>query len=81
MRRRCGEDKRLRLFGISKAGLLAMTISVCALWSVIALEASARHHAAMDALTIARTLDRLRQEPLPASEPARRVRYQTVRSS
>jgi hypothetical protein len=72
---------RLRFFGITRAGLLAMTISVFALWSLIALETATLHRAAMDARTSVRTLQRLRLQSLPASEPAPRFRSQSAKSS
>jgi hypothetical protein len=80
--RRCrGQDDRLRLFGITKTGLLAMTISVLALWICIALEAAALRRAAVDARASFRTMERLRQESLPASEPTTPFRSRSAKSS
>jgi len=59
----------MRLFGITKPGLMAMTISVMALWTCIALEKSAIHRGDMDARSRARALEELRQRPVPASAP------------
>ena len=61
----------LRLFGITKPGLLAMTISVLALWSCIAMEKAALHRGAMDARACARALEGLRERSVPASAPIR----------
>src|ERR1035438_403599 len=71
----------LRLFGITKAGLLAMTISVFTLWGCIALETTTLRRAAMDARASFRTLERLRQQSVPASEPRAPFHSQSVRSS
>jgi hypothetical protein len=73
--------KRLRLFGITKTGLLAMAISVLALWSCIAIETAALRRAALDARVSFRTLERLRQQSVPASEPAPPFHRQSVKSS
>jgi hypothetical protein len=70
--RRCGQEDGLKLFGISKTGLLAMTVSVVALWSCIALETAIRHQATMDALISIQTVERLRERSFPASEPVPR---------
>jgi hypothetical protein len=61
----------VRLFGITKPGLLAMTISVVALWSCIAMENAALQRGARDARACARALEELRERPVPASEPVR----------
>ncbi len=71
----------LRLFGITKAGLAAMAISVLALWCCIALESTTRHRAAMDARASFQTLERLRQQSVPAAEPRTPFHSQSVRSS
>ena len=81
MRRLRGKDDRLRFFGITRTGLVAMTIAVFALWSCIALEITARHRAEMDALDAIRTLERLRQPSVPVSEPAPRFEVQSLKSS
>lgn len=72
---------RLKLFGITKAGLLAMTISVLALWSCIALRTATLRRAARDAHAAVRTMERLRQESVPASEPTPPFRSPSVKSS
>jgi len=33
-----GDEESLRLFAITRAGLLAITVAVCALWACIAME-------------------------------------------
>ena len=33
-----GDEESLRLFAITRAGLLAITVSVCALWACIGME-------------------------------------------
>jgi len=68
-------DDRLRLFGITRAGLLAMTISVIALWSCIAFERAALHRAARDARAA------VGKQSVPASEPVPRFRSPSVKSS
>jgi hypothetical protein len=70
----------LRLFGITKAGLLAIAVSVFALWSCIALEAAALRRAAVDARAF-KSLERLLQPSVPASQPAPPFRSQSVKSS
>ncbi len=71
----------MQIFGISKAGLLAMTISVVALWGCIALESATLQRAAIDARVSFRTLERLRQQSLPASEPLPPFHFQAPKSS
>jgi len=75
------QDDRLKLFGITKAGLLAITISVLALWSCLALQTGALRRAARDARVAIRTLERLREESVPASEPTPPFRSSSVKSS
>ena len=64
-----GKDAFLRLFGITKAGLLAMTLSVSALWSCIVLEKITLRRAGRDAQACLKQLQDLRERALPASEP------------
>lgn len=64
----CSVD-RVRLFGITKPGLLAMTISVVALWGCIAMENAALRQGASDARACARALQELRERSVPASAP------------
>jgi hypothetical protein len=71
----------MRLFGITRTGLRAMAISVLALWSVIALETAALHRGDRDARTSLRVLERLRQQSVPASEPAPWFGAPSLRSS
>jgi hypothetical protein len=71
----------LRLFGITKAGLLAMTISVIALWGCIAVEKATLHRAARDARAAVETLERLRQHPVPVSEPVPLFHFEPLKSS
>ena len=78
---RRANDDRLKLFGITKAGLLAITISVLALWSCIALQTAALRRAARDARVTIRTMERLRQQSVPASEPTRPFLSPSVKSS
>jgi hypothetical protein len=59
----------LRLFAITKTGLLAMTISVAALWSCIALEQATLRRAEKDARACLKTLQNLRERAIPATEP------------
>jgi len=49
---------------------MAMMIAVFALWSSIALEKAALRRAASDARASRQTLERLREQTLPASQPA-----------
>ncbi len=59
----------VQLFGITRPGLLAMTISVLALWSCIAMENAALRQGARDARACARALEELRERSVPASAP------------
>jgi hypothetical protein len=59
----------LRIFGITKPGLLAMTLSVAALWSCIALEHAALRRAAIDAEACTRALQDLRERTVPVATP------------
>jgi hypothetical protein len=59
----------LRLFAITKPGLLAMTLSVGALWSCIAMEQTALRRAALDARACATALEELRERSTPISPP------------
>jgi hypothetical protein len=74
-------DDGLKLFGITKAGLLAMTISVLALWSCLALQTTTLRRAARDARAAVRIMERLREESVPASEPTPPFRSPSVKSS
>ncbi len=72
---------RLELFRITKSGFLAMTISVFALWGSIALETATLNRAARDARTAFRTLERLRERSVPASQPVPRLHTQRAKSA
>jgi hypothetical protein len=61
----------VRLFAITRSGLLAMTFSVAALWTCIALEQSALRQGAKDARACAVALEELRERSVPVSEPIR----------
>ena len=49
--------------------MMAMAIAVFALWSSIAMEKAALRRAAIDARTSLQTIERLREEAVPASQP------------
>jgi hypothetical protein len=70
-RRVCGKRNRLRLFGITKTGLLAITLAVVALWTCIAMEASTRLHAEREVRASLYKLRKLRQDAQPAAAPIR----------
>jgi len=72
---------RLELFRITKPGLIAITISVFALWGSIALETATLNRAARDARIASRTLERLRQHSVPASEPIPYIHSQPAKSA
>jgi hypothetical protein len=74
-------DDGLRLFGITRSGLLAMMISVFTLWSAIVLERAALDRAERDARAAVRTLERLKEQSVPASEPTPPFRSPSVKSS
>jgi hypothetical protein len=71
----------LELFRITKPGLLAIMIAVFALWGSIALQTAALNRGARDARTAVRTLERLREQSVPASEPVPRFHSQRVKSA
>lgn len=75
---------KLRIFGITKQGLIALTLSVSVLWGCIGMEIATRRQTDRDTLASIRTLARLRRlspvgtdvstptsAPLPASVLAR----------
>jgi hypothetical protein len=71
------QEIRLRIFGITRAGLIAITLAVAGLWSCIGMEAITRRHADQDERITLQTLWKLRQNSVPVSvpaEPARRRR-------
>jgi hypothetical protein len=59
----------MRIFGITQTGMMAMAIAVFALWSSIAMEKAALRRAAIDEHTSLKTIERLREEAVPASHP------------
>lgn len=65
----------MRLLGISKAGLLAIALTVCALWACIAMEKVTLLQANADARQTLDRIDRLRRpalaEPAEAPPPMR----------
>lgn len=70
-RRHLRQGIAVRLFGITRVGLAAMTLAVAALWSCIAMENHARHQAETDARVSFDRLRHLRQDPTPAATPLR----------
>ena len=72
---------RLKLFAITRAGLLATTISVLALWGCLAVQTAILRRAARDARVAIRTMERLRQHSVPASEPTPPFRSPSVKTS
>jgi len=76
-----GQDEVLRLFGITRAGLLAMTLSVSALWGCIAVEKVTLRRAANDSRACLEELQHLREQTSPASEPVPHFRTQPPSAS
>lgn len=70
--RDCGAEALLRLFAITKAGLLAITLAVCALWACIALERVTIHRANLEARRTLLRLERLRRPAVnvPVASPS-----------
>jgi hypothetical protein len=71
----------LRLFAITKPGLLAMTLSVAALWTCIAMEQTALRRAALDARACASALEELRGRSTPVSSPVSPFHRQLPKAS
>jgi hypothetical protein len=65
----CIDTGTVRFFAITKPGLLAMTLSVAALWTCIAMERSTLRHAALDARACATALAELRERSTPVPSP------------
>src|SRR5579885_2683035 len=65
-RRNCGSEAGLQLFAITRAGLLAITVAVCALWACIAVE---KVTVARTNLEVSRTFLQLQKLRRPASIP------------
>ena len=72
----------LRIFGISRPGLVALSVAVAALWTCVGLEKAALRQADRDMVASFRTLARLRRitegtgftAPARAAAPAFRAR-------
>jgi hypothetical protein len=76
----------LRIFAITRPGLLALALAVTALWTCVGAEAATRRQASLDAAASIRTLARLRrftETPVssPAREPMPRYRVQRPTAS
>ena len=65
----CINTGTVRLFAITKPGLLAMTLSVAALWTCIAMERTTLRQAALDARDCATALAELRERSAPVTSP------------
>ncbi len=63
----------LRIFGITRPGLVALSLAVAALWTCVGMETAARRQAERDTVSSFRTLARLRHltEGTGFTEPAR----------
>jgi hypothetical protein len=51
----------LRIFGITRQGLIALGLAVSALWTCLGMEMATRRQADRDTIASIRTLDRLRR--------------------
>ena len=51
----------VRIFAITRQGLVALALSVAALWTCVGMEAATRHRAERDTISSIRTLARLRR--------------------
>ncbi|HWE51258.1 MAG TPA: hypothetical protein VG273_15810 [Bryobacteraceae bacterium] len=60
----------MRLFGITRAGLLATSIAVMTLWTCLAMERATVRHANRDVVSSLRTLKNLQQRRVPVSQPS-----------
>jgi hypothetical protein len=60
----------LKVFGITRGGLIAITLAVAGLWSCIGMEAVTRRRADREARISLQTLWKLRQNSVPVSVPA-----------
>jgi hypothetical protein len=58
----------LRIFAITRPGLLALTFAVAALWTCVGLETSARRKADRDIVASLRTLDHLRHHGVNSND-------------
>ncbi|MGD1072192.1 MAG: hypothetical protein ABSB15_18850 [Bryobacteraceae bacterium] len=65
----------MRVFGITKAGLIAIALAVASLWGCIGMEVVTRRRADREARVSLRTLWRLRQDSVPVSAPIRPSRH------
>jgi len=64
--RNCGSEESLRFFAITRAGLLAITVAVCALWVCIAME---KVTVTRTNLELSRTFLQLQKLRRPAAVP------------
>ena len=66
----------MRIFAITKPGLVAMTIAVATLWTCLALETVTRQQSERETVAILQKLARLRQlaQPQEMETPARETR-------
>jgi hypothetical protein len=62
--------EHLKLFGITKAGLLATSIAVMTLWTCLAMERTTIRRANRDVVASLRTLRSLQQRRFPVSQPS-----------
>lgn len=70
--RDCGAEVRLQIFFISRTGLLAITIAVCALWACIGMEKVMVKRANLEARRTFHQIERLRRPAtaVPVQSPA-----------
>ena len=59
----------MKVFGITKAGLIAIALAVASLWTCIGMEAVTRKRADLEARVSLQTLWKLRQNSMPVSTP------------
>ncbi|HVW83859.1 MAG TPA: hypothetical protein VHB50_04235 [Bryobacteraceae bacterium] len=59
----------MRLFGITKSGLFALTAVVCALWLCVGMERSTTRRAERDLRASLRKIQSLREDVTPVSRP------------
>ena len=65
----------MRIFAITKPGLIALTLAVGTLWTCLALEAETRHQSERETVVAIQKLARLRQltQPSQMETPAREI--------
>jgi hypothetical protein len=64
----------LRVFAITKTGLIAIALAVASLWTCIGMEAVTRRRADREARVSLQILWRLRQNSAPAAAPVHPAR-------